>query len=41
MSEYNQAIDDAVEVINEAREEGEPDLRQVREWVNALKKEKS
>ena len=34
--DYDQAIKDAVEVINYAREEGETDLRQVREWIAAL-----
>ena len=39
MNEYDRAIDDAIDVINAAREEGEGDLRQVREWIASLKKE--
>ena len=34
--DYDQALKDAVEVIEFAREEGESDLRQVREWIRAL-----
>lgn len=34
--DYDQALKDAVEVIEFAREEGEGDLRQVREWIRAL-----
>lgn len=33
----NDAIDRCIASVNQAREDGETDLRQVREWISALK----
>lgn len=34
----NKVIDECIEVINYAREEGESDLRSIRAWIEGLKK---